>query len=156
MDRKEYNATHRIEDDYHGYALRVDDKGKFMAFDDGGAKMGEANSLQALKDLLRKPVKLDIKGMVTGDSHFSFEDNEEHMKAVHVYAVTGLGTLLYSIDGEKKRATQYAHIYAFDPGRASRWEHFKAVREQADANLEKLMKGWPKIDGKKLLAENKP
>lgn len=156
MNRREYNATHRIEDDYHGYSLRVDDKGKFMAFDDAGAKMGEANSLQALKDRLRKSVKLDIKGMVTGDSRFSFEDDEKHMKAVHVYAVTGLGTLLYSIDGEKRRATQYDAIYVFDPERASKQEHFKAVREQADANLDKLMKSWPKIDGKKLLAKTKP
>ena len=153
---REYNATHRIEDDYHGYQLRVDDKGAFIAFDDGGAKMGEAKSLQALKDLLRKPVKLDLKGMVTGESHFSFEDNEEHMKAAHVYAVTGLGALLYSVDGEKKRATQFDHIYVFDPKRAAKREHFKAVREQADTNLEKLMKSWPEIDGKKLLAEKKP
>jgi hypothetical protein len=27
------------------------------------------------------------------------------------------------------------------------------VRKQADANLNKLMKAWPKIDGKKLLVE---
>ncbi len=155
MNRKAYNATHRIEDDYHGYDLRVDDEGKFMAFDDGGAKMGEANSLQALKDLLRKPVKLDLKGMVTGESRFPFDEDTEHMKAVHVYAVTGLGTLLYSIDGAKKRGTQFDHIYVFDPERASMREHFKAARAQADANLEKLMKDWPRIDGPKLLAEKK-
>lgn len=156
MSRKEYNTTHRIEDDYHGYSLRVDGSGTFMAFDDGGNKMAEADSLQALKDLLRKPMKLDIKGMMTGESQFSFEDNEEHMKAVHVYAVTGFGTLLYNIDGEKKRATQYDHIYVFDPERASKREHFKAVREQANADLDKLMKSWPRIDGKKLLGKTKP
>lgn len=152
MDR-EYTDTHRIEDDYHGYQLRVDGKGKFFAFDDSGHKMGEANSLQALKDLLRKPVKLDLKGMMAGDYYYS---DTEKMETVHVYAVTGLGTLLYSVGREKKRATGDDPVFVHDPQRAAERERLKRASERARADLDRLMKSWPKIDGKKLLGEKKP
>jgi hypothetical protein len=144
--------THTIERDYHGYQLRVDEKGKFIAFDDGGNEMAKANSLQALKDQLRKPVKLDLKGMMAGYSYFS---DEEKMKTVRVYAVTGFGNLLYQIGQEKKRAEVGDSIYIYDAARNAKREHLKAVRKQADVNLNKLMKSWPKINGKKLLEEKR-
>jgi len=150
---REYAETHRIEEDYHGYQLRVDGKGKFFAFDDSGHKMGEAHSLQALKDLLRKPVKLDLKGMMAGDYYYS---DTEKMETVHVYAVTGLGTLLYSKGREKKRATESDPIFVHDTQRAKERERLKKVSDQVRVDLDKLMKSWPKINGKKLLPEKKP
>ncbi len=148
---RDYVNTHTIERDYHGYQLRVDEKGKFFAYDNANDKMAEANSLQALKDQLRKPIKLDLKGMTAGYSYFS---DEEKMKTVRVYAVTGFGVLLYQTGQEKRRAEAGDPIYVYDAVRRAKREHFRAARKQADANLNKLMKSWPKIDGKKLLAKS--
>jgi hypothetical protein len=143
--------THTIERDYHGYQLRVDEKGKFIAFDDGGNEMAKANSLQALKDMLRKPIKLDLKGMTAGYSYFS---DEEKMKTVRVYAVTGFGALLYQIGQEKKRAEVGDPIYVYDAARRAKREELRKARNRAAAELGKLMKTWPQIDGKKLLGKS--
>jgi hypothetical protein len=142
--------THTIERDYHGYQLRVDNKGKFIAFDNNANKMAEANSLLALKDMLRKPTKVDLKGMTVGAPYYY---EEAKLKTVFIYAVTGFGALLYQIGQEKKRAEVGDPIYIYDATRNAKREELRKARNRATAELDKLMKTWPKIDGKKLLVE---
>lgn len=144
-----------LEHDYNGSILTTDGV-SFFAENNEGKVVAEAKSLDAVKHKILKPKKLDIDAVILTDRwSYREDDDNEFPKKVHIYAVSGAGSILFETqDGKKEKDSSGVELRQFDADKVAKYKELKKAKRDAEKGLEKLLESWPELDARELREED--
>lgn len=142
-------GTSSVFERWNDTEIHVDHNGVFFIRDKQGHRILEAKTAEALKAKVRKPTSHDIQAVMFGERRYWRRDELpewDNWSRVHVYAISGLGTVLYeSTDGAKHRASDYEKVYVFDQQRLDTRARLLKEKDKAEKELAVLMEDWPQV-----------
>lgn len=132
--------------EYNEWVLYTDGA-QFFAKDDGGNVSESANTLEALKAKLLKPVSVDVKAIILHDgSRYgnSVDRLETPHAVVRIYGVSGAGSLLFERKGGKKdKTTRYNNeLRLYDEKKLREYDEIVKALAALEERKDALMADW--------------
>lgn len=140
---RDSEQTYKVED-WNDYEICVRGDGTFFVKDDYNKIRFEGRSIDAIKRELSKSTPIDLWAFMEG---WRYNQEDQDLERVHVYARTGLGNLMYTRGTMKRRLRRGEKLLVIDTDRAKERLRLLRMQREASVGLRKLMTDWPTVKG---------